>query len=816
MSAVFQRIMDNRFISWLLKAKRLPLLYAVTVMTAIMYHFNAAWTPIWIVLIFLMELAVFKLCEFVDKHHLLGGIAFVLAGFATLAVALVFIKIGQEPEIFNNYFLPEGVTRNIDFYIWFLTPQSALNAFYGPYTIALLILFSFFIGFATYYFTFVQYRVLMSFSILCFPFAIYAKEAEDMPILCIIILFACYFAVMLFCRQLHADDPDVIHYYDKDQRSYPMTAVTGTTHTKESPELSDGAGWRSGAVFLCAACIVVLAVPKPVVREDRSYIEGLINMAAFTDFLLNAVNGFEEESDGGTDAVIRTSQVLFYAETDSPVNLRRATLSHYHYDSDSWTAESDFDGKLNVDADTLHKYQTVLNYNDYDLTGEKNTNDGNLFSCEITLPTAYDEYLLLKSVAQASPEFAEKWGLTPLTATNLLPEKYEHDLHMECSTFNGTIYMAPNQTYTLGSTAQVMQNWSKILYRERPERVFRERYSMRYLSDAIAQTPEIQHILHTVSMENCSEMLLDMQPYLTAETAPLWSNMIADYYMAEQYAAAIRENYETPESVQQLAATLTEGCTTDYDKAIAIAKYLVGGEYIYDLDYVRGQGANVETFLFESKHGVCYQFASAMAELCRSAGLITRYVEGYSLQEPDNSITRDSGNYIIRTSHAHAFVEVYLAGYGWFSIDATAPDYSSRVQDDNEGVLATLQFTGIFLLIGGVLVLLAFYFVVPAVQEKIFRRRYLNRRDGKAIEAAFARLRKQWDADPAVTARVLCGEMAEKLQCDTTPLMQGVEQAVYGQGCTTEMADAVFACYCQLRVAWKEWQKRLKKEAKKK
>ena len=49
-------------------------------------------------------------------------------------------------------------------------------------------------------------------------------------------------------------------------------------------------------------------------------------------------------------------------------------------------------------------------------------------------------------------------------------------------------------------------------------------------------------------------------------------------------------------------------------------------------------GDNVRTFLFENKQGVCYQFASAMTELCRAAGLNVRYVEGYAMQQEDDRL----------------------------------------------------------------------------------------------------------------------------------------------------------------------------------
>ena len=818
MTAVLQRCLDNRFVHWLLQAKRLPLLYAVTVLTAIFYHYNAAWTPIWLVLTFFFELGVFKLCELVDKHHLIGGALFCMAGIVTLGIAFWFIYIGERPELFDNLFLPEGVTRNINFYVWFLTPQSVVNAFYGPYTFALLFLFSFFIGFATYYFTFVQYRVLMSFSILCFPFAIYAKEAENMPILCIIILFACYFSVMLFCRQLHADDPDVIYYYDQDMKQYPMPTVVAKTHTKEKPELSDGAGWRAGAMFLSAACIVVLAIPKPTVHEDRNYIESLINFSAFTDALLNAINGFEEESNGGTDVTTRSSQVLFYAETDEPVNLRRVSMACYSYESDSWKACT-MDEKTNESVAEYDEFDSALLHENFDLENSHNYYGKNFISPSYSV-NAYDTYRLLRSAAEKSPAFAEKWGLSGLVGTDLDVTRFLNRIDMSAAGFNGQIYLAPNQTYFVRSATygKLLQNTSSIIYRDTTPTIFHERFTVEYLSERIVSEPEIQLILRTVSDENFEQMLTEIQngQLLGEEESRMLENLRNEVSAAAVYRLSnmtADETRETPERIITLAKQLTEGCATDYDKARAVMDYLLSGEYTYNLNYIRGEGANVDTFLFESKEGVCYQFATAMAELCRNAGLTVRYVEGYSLSELNNSILSDENEYVIRTNHAHAFVEVYLAGYGWMSFDATAPDYHAEEKNDNEGVLNTLQYTGIIMLIGGILVLLTLYFVVPVLQEAIFRRKYQKARDGKAVEAAFARLRKQWDADPALTARVLCGQMAEKLQCDTAVLMQGMEAAVYGRGCTREMADAVFVNYCELRAAWKETQKRLKKEA---
>ena len=56
-----------------------------------------------------------------------------------------------------------------------------------------------------------------------------------------------------------------------------------------------------------------------------------------------------------------------------------------------------------------------------------------------------------------------------------------------------------------------------------------------------------------------------------------------------------------------------------------------------------------------------------MALLCRSIGIPARYVTGYLVTEKNS----ETGRYIVREKDAHAFVEVYIAGYGWMTFDPT-------------------------------------------------------------------------------------------------------------------------------------------------
>ncbi len=121
-------------------------------------------------------------------------------------------------------------------------------------------------------------------------------------------------------------------------------------------------------------------------------------------------------------------------------------------------------------------------------------------------------------------------------------------------------------------------------------------------------------------------------------------------------------------AVRDLAAELTAGCTNDYDKALAIERWI--GE---NCAYTRTPGDVpagrdfVSYFLLDSREGYCTYYASAMAVMARLAGLPARYVTGYGLKQADGRVNTDS--YIATNATAHAWAQVYLYGVGWVDFD---------------------------------------------------------------------------------------------------------------------------------------------------
>jgi hypothetical protein len=72
-------------------------------------------------------------------------------------------------------------------------------------------------------------------------------------------------------------------------------------------------------------------------------------------------------------------------------------------------------------------------------------------------------------------------------------------------------------------------------------------------------------------------------------------------------------------------------------------------------------------FLFERKEGHCEYFASSMAVMLRSLGIPSRVVNGFRGGEFNDL----SGQYLVRASDAHSWVEAYFPGEGWVSFDPT-------------------------------------------------------------------------------------------------------------------------------------------------
>jgi transglutaminase-like putative cysteine protease len=99
----------------------------------------------------------------------------------------------------------------------------------------------------------------------------------------------------------------------------------------------------------------------------------------------------------------------------------------------------------------------------------------------------------------------------------------------------------------------------------------------------------------------------------------------------------------------------------------ALARLRTGG-YRYTLEPGVFGPNTADEFWFDRREGFCEHIASAFAVLMRAMDIPARIVTGYQGGEPDSI----SGDWVVRNSDAHAWVEVWLQGRGWVRVDPTA------------------------------------------------------------------------------------------------------------------------------------------------
>jgi transglutaminase-like putative cysteine protease len=119
--------------------------------------------------------------------------------------------------------------------------------------------------------------------------------------------------------------------------------------------------------------------------------------------------------------------------------------------------------------------------------------------------------------------------------------------------------------------------------------------------------------------------------------------------------------------IPKLAEEIAAPAPSNYDKALAVERYLLT-HFGYTLELPRTLPPDpLANFLFERKKGHCEYFASSMAVMLRSLGIPSRIVTGFRGGE-FNDLT---GQYVVRASNAHSWVEAYFPGSGWISFDPT-------------------------------------------------------------------------------------------------------------------------------------------------
>ncbi|MDE5584683.1 MAG: transglutaminase-like domain-containing protein [Ruminococcus sp.] len=733
------------------------LIYTVLIMMSIMYHYRSSLTAVYGLASFVIGGLSFRLFDFMKKHRFIGTVGYI-ALFFIFMYAVGFAQENGE----KSYPLSFGV--------WFLTPQSSLE-YSKWYTVEIFLLFQLFMMSVVYYFTKVQYRISMGFLIFIIPFSIYGKEYEKMPTYFIILLAVSYVFMMIRFRQM-----------------------TDTETTEISDRRSIG---KSIAVYAVIFAVASAVVPKPKVEADREMLETLISAEQFTDRLVSMLGVFSDETDGGRFSIRNTNTPVYFVRAEEPIKFKLKTFSDYNYSSDSWAVE-DFDRNFEKTFDGVGQTMnsTLL---DFEETGS------------LTKAILY--------ASSANKDFAEKYGLSEYADGEItVPESAR--VHI-VSVARG-LQFAPVpplvQSFAYTSYQQEMALIeSGLIYANGKTRTSfseSEDFYFSYTPDSFFDYRTNRAVMDIISQYDYNEILSDaigVTSGIDSDEARLFAVQLADEQ--ERYSAYtdILLDYGDRQRIKNLAETITEGCFSDYDKARAIESYFFNNNYVYDLGYKKSDGENAESFIFDTKTGVCYEYATAMVLLSRAVGIPARYCEGYNMSQLfDNNAT--GTNFIITTGDAHGFPELYIRGFGWISFEPTISAGGEDVQENT--ATDSLSRAGVIIFAVAV-VLIVFMLAYPAISHQLFILRYSSKSPDETVRAVMLRICRVFGIAKGSTSHETAEIIRAEYGAEIFGLAEMFDRAVYGEAVLDDKErEKAMELYISAYTAYKEKKRNRNKKLK--
>ncbi len=477
--------------------------------------------------------------------------------------------------------------------------------FQWDYALLAIVLFSFIIGFTVCYFSVYLPRANFLLLPAFIPLILAARTLGGLPVGYTIFLAVGYLAAMLGLSR--PEQPDRHKYFD-DPKS-----------RKE----------RLGAAGILAAAAAVLLIILPRVEDApfQKYVDSVFITRTNNYFGRPVLSNFLNNSTPNRGANKPANNVLFSVVTDSPRNIMRWSFDNYKGE-DGWAYDDDF----TMGTRFWQSERSEADWAELTRTLQNAAREGKL--------EAYRDELLAVEI----------------------PETTNGNMTIQVRDGSSTaVIMHPRGTYDL----YIPENESMLSYRNPKDEIFtKENMEPNSLYRLKYYTHEPTASMIDFYENNYVPVLLSRalnEGVIDRET----HDVFADEY--EESVDYFKDTFDVAPEIQALAEEITEGLESDYDKARAIEKWFKDAGFVYDMDFVPEE-STVEYFLFESKRGICTDFATATTLLLRAARVPARYTEGFVLSE---DILDERGVFNVTPAQAHAFSTVYIPGAGWIEIDGT-------------------------------------------------------------------------------------------------------------------------------------------------
>lgn len=133
------------------------------------------------------------------------------------------------------------------------------------------------------------------------------------------------------------------------------------------------------------------------------------------------------------------------------------------------------------------------------------------------------------------------------------------------------------------------------------------------------------------------------------------------------HSLSLRSDLSAYERLARLAERVTRGAKTPYAAVVDLERwFLVDGGFTYS-NHPHNVAPALVGFATTTRSGYCQHFAGAMALMLRYLGIPARVAVGFAGPLYD----RTAGSWMFTDHDAHAWVEVWLKGYGWLPFDPT-------------------------------------------------------------------------------------------------------------------------------------------------
>lgn len=163
-----------------------------------------------------------------------------------------------------------------------------------------------------------------------------------------------------------------------------------------------------------------------------------------------------------------------------------------------------------------------------------------------------------------------------------------------------------------------------------------------------------------------------------------WPQALREPQSSPRLAATLQLPATGNPRARRWAARLKERYGNDGQALVdGLLRHFAEKQYYYTLKPPPADVDTVDHFLFDSRRGFCAHYAGAMTFVLRAAGVPARVVVGYQGGE-----FNPAGNYVlVHQFDAHAWVEYWLPGRGWISVDPTFQVAPQRIEQGLEQAL---------------------------------------------------------------------------------------------------------------------------------